>query len=453
MEDYRDKNILIVGMARSGIASAKTLQKLGARVYINDLKPADKLKSEIEELRTYGINFHLGKSPDDLLYNMDMVVVSPGVPLDAPFVAKARNLGLEVIGEMELAYRLCSAPIIAITGTNGKTTTTTLVGKIIEAAGYTTHVVGNIGVPFSGKVLDIKKDDIVVVEASSFQLESIDRFKPYIGAILNITEDHLDRHKTMENYLYIKGRIFKNQDETDYMVINADNHILREFIPQIKGKVVLFSKGILKAPGAWIEDGAIVIDMGKGKKRICYVEDVLIPGDHNLENALAATAIAGIMDIEPKIIEETLRTFKGVPHRIEFVANIDGVNFYNDSKGTNPDAAIRAIKAMKGPTIIIAGGMDKGTSFDSFIESFEGKIVHMVVLGEAADKLIHTAQKMGFSNIHKVDGIEKAVSRAFSLAKQGDNILLSPACASWDMFTSYEERGEIFKEAVRALRR
>src|SRR5690606_15048452 len=172
---------------------------------INDLKPADKLKSEIEELRTYGINFHLGKSPDDLLYNMDMVVVSPGVPLDAPFVAKARNLGLEVIGEMELAYRLCSAPIIAITGTNGKTTTTTLVGKIIEAAGYTTHVVGNIGVPFSGKVLDIKKDDIVVVEASSFQLESIDRFKPYIGAILNITEDHLDRHKTMENYLYIKG--------------------------------------------------------------------------------------------------------------------------------------------------------------------------------------------------------------------------------------------------------
>lgn len=257
----------------------------------------------------------------------------------------------------------------------------------------------------------------------------------------------------MENYLYIKGRIFKNQDETDYMVINADNHILREFIPQIKGKVVLFSKGILKAPGAWIEDGAIVIDMGKGKKRICYVEDVLIPGDHNLENALAATAIAGIMDIEPKIIKETLRTFKGVPHRIEFVANIDGVNFYNDSKGTNPDAAIRAIKAMKGPTIIIAGGMDKGTSFDSFIESFEGKIVHMVVLGEAADKLIHTAQKMGFSNIHKVDGIEKAVSRAFSLAKQGDNILLSPACASWDMFTSYEERGEIFKEAVRALRR
>ena len=453
MEEYRDKNILIVGMARSGMASAKTMRKLGAHVYMNDSKSANELNKEIKELESDGVNFYLGESPDALLPQMDMIVVSPGVPLDAPFVSKATKLGLAVVGEMELAYRLCSAPIIAITGTNGKTTTTTLVGRIIEAGGYTTHVVGNIGIPFIDKVLDIDKNDVVVVEASSFQLESVDRFKPHIGAILNITEDHLDRHKTMEKYMHIKGRIFENQDTTDYMVINADDYKLKGFIPLIQGEVVMFGRNTQQTPGVWIEEGHIVMDMGRGKEKICLVEDVFIPGAHNLENALAATAISGIMDIAPEIIGEILKTFKGVSHRIEFVDNIEGVNFYNDSKGTNPDAAIKAIQAMRGHTIVIAGGMDKGTSFDSFIEAFDDKVIHMVVLGETADKLILTARRRGFSNIHRVNSIEEAVLKAFSLATQGENILLSPACASWDMFASYEERGEVFKEAVRALRR
>lgn len=440
-------------MARSGIASARLMRELGANVYVNDIKPADKLKEQLEELDIYGIEFYLGKSPDDIIPNMDMIVLSPGVPFDLDFVDTAQALGIEVIGEMELAYRLCSAPIVAITGTNGKTTTTALVGEIIKTAGYTAHIVGNIGVPFIDEIMEIDEDDIVVLEVSSFQLESIENFKPHVGAILNITEDHLDRHKTMDNYIRVKERIYKNMDGDDYMVLNADDYNTKKLISQAKGQVVMFSKTISGSPGVWIEDGNIVMDMGKSKEKICHIRDIAIPGEHNLENALAATAISGILDIDPVVISDTLKTFKGVEHRIEYVDTVEGIKFYNDSKGTNPDASIRAIKAMDGPTVIIAGGMDKGTTFDVFIDAFGDKVTHMVVLGETAEKLILTAKKKGFLNIHKVCNIEDAVSKAFSLARPGENVLLSPACASWDMFTSYEERGEVFKEAVKALRR
>lgn len=453
LEDYRDRDVLVVGMARTGIAVAKLLWKLGANVYINDMKAADQLGEEIGELEKRGIKLFLGSSPDELLEKVDMIVVSPGVPFDLPFITRAIDMGIEVVGEIELAYRMCKAPIIAITGTNGKTTTTMLVGEIVKAAGHRVHVVGNIGVPLIDRVMDIDSGDIVVLEVSSYQLESIDRFKPHIAAILNITEDHLDRHKTMENYIRIKGRIFENQDRDDYMVLNADDSRLETFSHNANDNLVMFSRKGRVPRGAWVENGDIVIDIGKGKQRICSSQDLFILGKHNLENALAAAAIAGLMEVDADIISTVLKDFRGVEHRIEYVDTIDGVEFYNDSKGTNPDAAIKAIEAMKGPTIIIAGGMDEGASFDHFIDAFGDRVVHMVVLGETADELMRAAEEKGFLNVHRVDSIEEAVSKAFSLAHRGENILLSPACASWDMFTSYEERGEVFKEAVESLRR
>lgn len=452
MENYRDIDVLIVGMARSGIAAAKLLWELGANVYISDMKPRTQLGKEVEELERMGIELFLGASPDHILPSIDMMVLSPGVPYDSPLAIKAQEMGIEVIGEMELSYRMCKAPIIAITGTNGKTTTTMLVGEIMKASGHVTHVVGNIGVPFIDRIMDIDREDVVVLETSSYQLETIDSFRPHISAILNISEDHLDRHKTMENYIRIKGRIFENQGRDDYMVLNADDPSLSSFAHGVKAQTVMFSRKNRVSRGAWLEDGDIVMDMGKGKEKVCSAKDLFILGNHNLENALAATAIAGLMEVDIKVISKVLRDFKGVEHRIEYVDTIDGIDFYNDSKGTNPDAAIKAIDAMEGPTIIIAGGMDEGAHFDAFIDAFGGKILHMIVLGETSDKLILTAKEKGFLKTHRVDDLEEAVIKAFSLAHEGENILLSPACASFDMFKSYEERGEVFKEAVKSLR-
>ena len=304
MEDYRDRDVLVVGMARTGIAVAKLLWKLGANVYINDMKAADHLGEEIGELEKRGIKLFLGSSPDELLEKVDMIVVSPGVPFDLPFITRAIDMGIEVVGEIELAYRMCKAPIIAITGTNGKTTTTMLVGEIVKAAGHRVHVVGNIGVPLIDRVMDIDSGDIVV----------------------NITEDHLDRHKTMENYIRIKGRIFENQDRDDYMVLNADDSRLETFSHNANDNLVMFSRKGRVPRGAWVENGDIVIDIGKGKQRICSSQDLFILGKHNLENALAAAAIAGLMEVDADIISRVLKDFRGVEHRIKYVDTIDGID-------------------------------------------------------------------------------------------------------------------------------
>lgn len=449
---YHGKTVLVVGLARSGIAVTRVLRSLGARVIANDIKTRQQLGDSISELELLDVDFYLGGTPDDLVDKVDLIVISPSVPIDSSFVQKARCLGREVISELELAYRLCKAPVIAITGTNGKTTTVTLTGEILKKAGFNVYVVGNIGVPFVSKALEMNKDDIAVVEVSSFQLEAIYNFHPRVAAILNITEDHLNRHKTMENYIATKARIFENCSSDDWVVLNADNEVTARLASQARAQVLFFSRLRPLKRGAWVEDGTVVLDIGDGKEAICGVEDIFIPGAHNLENALAASLMARVMGATAEDIAVTLKTFKGVEHRIEYVDTIGGVKFYNDSKGTNPDASIKAIQAMKGPTVLIAGGMDKGSSFEEFIDAFGKTVTHMVVLGETADKLIKTAKEKGFDRVYRVSSVEESVRKAFSLASPGYNVLFSPACASWDMFKDYEERGRVFKSAVRALK-
>nr|MBO2494708.1 UDP-N-acetylmuramoyl-L-alanine--D-glutamate ligase [Clostridia bacterium] len=449
---YQGKTVLVVGLARSGIAVVKALKGLGAKVIANDIKTRQQLDSSISELEQLGVELYLGDTPDALVNKVDLMVISPSVPIDSPFVQKAQRLGCEVISELELAYRLCSAPIVAITGTNGKTTAVTLTGEILKKAGFNAYVVGNIGVPFVSKALEMDDGDIAVVEVSSFQLEAIRDFHPRVAAILNITPDHLNRHKTMENYIAAKARIFENCTPGDWVVLNADNEAAAGLAGKARAQVLFFSRLKPLSKGAWVEDGTVVLDIGHGKEAICGVDDIFIPGEHNLENALAASLMARIMGATPEDIAITLKTFKGVEHRIEYVDTIGGVKFYNDSKGTNPDASIKAIRAMKGPTVLIAGGMDKGSSFDEFIDAFGNTVTHMVVLGETADKLIKTAKEKGFDRVYRVSSIEEGVRKAFSLAFPGYNVLLSPACASWDMFKDYEERGRVFKSAVKALK-
>lgn len=449
---YLGKTVLVVGLARSGIAAVKALRSLGAKVIANDIKERQQLGDAISELEPLGVEFYLGDTPDALVDKVDLIVISPSVPIDSPFIQKAQRLGREVISELELAYRLCRAQVVAITGTNGKTTTVTLTGEILKKAGFNAYVVGNIGVPFVGKALDMEENDIAVVEVSSFQLEAIHDFHPRVAAILNITPDHLNRHKTMENYIAAKARIFENCTPDDWVVLNADNEEAAGLAAQARARVLFFSRLKPLSRGAWVEDGTVVLDIGHGKEAVCGVDDIFIPGAHNLENALAASLMARVMGATPEDIAFTLRTFKGVEHRIEYVDIIGGVKFYNDSKGTNPDASIKAINAMKGPTVLIAGGMDKGSSFDEFIDAFGKTVTHMVVLGETADKLIKAAKEKGFDRVYRVNSIEESVRKAFSLASPGYNVLLSPACASWDMFKDYEERGRVFKSAVRALK-
>ena len=449
---YSGTTALVVGLARSGIAAARILNSLNVKVIASDLKTYDQLGEAIKCLENMDIDFYLGSAPDNLVEKVDFIVISPSVPIDSPFIEKAKRLGKEVISEIELAYRLCKAPVIAITGTNGKTTTVTLTGEILKRYGIGAHTLGNIGKPFVEKAMELKAEDVAVVEGSSFQLEAISSFRPYIAAILNITEDHLNRHRTMENYIAMKARIFENSGSDDWVVLNADDPETAALGAKTKARVLYFSRRKVLERGAWVQDGIITMDIGTGKEFVCSVDDIFIPGKHNLENALAASLMARIMGVEPESIASALKSFKGVEHRIEFVEDISGIKFYNDSKGTNPDASIRAIRAMKGPTVLIAGGMDKGNSFDELVEAFDGKVTHMIVLGETADKLAKTAKDKGFEKVYRVKTIEESVKKAFSLAVPPSNVLLSPACASWDMFKDYEERGRIFKDAVRALK-
>lgn len=450
--ELANKRILVVGLARSGMAAAKVLRQLGAIVIANDIKDRSQLDEVYTELDPIGVEWALGKTPDGYLEQVDLVVISPGIPIDTPFIKKATQMGIEVISEVELAYRLCKAPIVAITGTNGKTTTTALVGEIFKASQRETHVVGNIGIPFVGIATRTDESHVVVAEISSFQLEAMPTFHPRIAAILNITEDHLNRHKTMENYINLKAGIFKNSTQSDWVVLNADDILSASLADKTKARTLFFSRTQKLDQGTWVEDDWIVMDIGMGIEKVCKVDDIFIPGPHNLENALAATAIAGAIGVSAQVIAQVLKVFPGVEHRIELVTTIDGITFYNDSKGTNIDAALKAIESMTAPTVLIAGGYDKGSSFDALIDGFGDTISHLVVLGQTADKIIKSAQDKGFQNVYKVVTLEDGVKKAFSLALPSGNVLLSPACASWDMFKDFEERGRVFKEAVKTLK-
>lgn len=454
IDNIAGKKILIVGMGNSGKAAAQAMVKLGAKVSVQDSKNEEDIDPQLLTfLKDRSVTCYLGCQPKDMS-KFDMMILSPGVSLELGFIQEARAAGVEIIGELEIAYRVGSGNYVAITGTNGKTTTTTLVGEIYKAAEKETYVVGNIGVAVISKALIAGEDSWLVTETSSFQLETIKEFRPEVSAILNLTPDHMDRHKTMENYGKAKAQVFKNQTADQYCIMNYDDKVCFELAKNCNAKIVPFSRIEELDFGAYVKDGMIVIKNEEDRiVEICDAEELKIPGSHNLENALAAAAIAYFGGIDAGVIAKVLKTFNGVEHRIELCNEIDGIRFVNDSKGTNPDAAIKAIEAMKENIILIAGGYDKNSSFDEFAEAFDGKVKALMLLGKTAPKIKESAEKVGFTNTVILKDMEACVREAYKVAQPGDVVLLSPACASWDMYTSFEQRGRHFKSCVQSLER
>lgn len=448
--NFKNKNVLVCGIGKSGISASLLLKKLGANVTIQDLKTEENILN-IDILKQNHISLYLGKNPQkDLIENTDIIVVSPGLPLDLDFILYAKNR-IEIISEIELAYSICKGDIVAITGTNGKTTTTTLVGEIIKNY-KKCFVVGNIGIPFSEKVLEIKEDDIVVCEISSFQLETIKHFKPKVSAILNITPDHLNRHKTMENYILAKERIFENQSDKDFLVLNFEDENSKKFHQKTNANILYFSTQKEIQNGAYLKNNQIFINcFGKNQKFI-NIDNLNILGKHNMENVMASILICMALKIPINIIKNTILNFKGVEHRIEFVCNKNGVDYYNDSKGTNVDASINAILAMKKPIHLIAGGYDKQSDFKPFIKTFENKVKNVVLIGEVKEKFAKDCQELNFKDFNFAKSLKEAVQICFEKAQNGECVLLSPACASWDMFKNFEERGNLFKLYVQNIK-
>lgn len=443
------KNVLVIGLGKSGVAAAIKVSELGAKVVASDNR---KDIENINDIKPYVEKLVLGGHPLGLLENCDLIIVSPGIPNDIDIINKAREKNIPVISELELGYRLVKSPIIAITGTNGKTTTTTLVGKILKNSGKKIVMAGNIGIPLVEEVKKDKEVNYIVLEVSSFQLQNIMHFRPKISVILNITEDHLNRHKTFDNYIKSKARIFENQNKNDFIVLNADDDIVLSLANYSKGNVVFFSRKKELSEGVYVKNGVIVIKRGGAIFPVLKADELGIKGDHNLENALAAICVAVILGINPNTLAETLKVFRGVEHRLEYVTTISGVKFVNDSKGTNPDASIKAIEAIDRPLILIAGGYNKNSDFSNFIKTFKGKVKEVVLIGETAPIIEKEAKKYGFSNISVATSMHDAVFLAYKLSQPGDVVLLSPACASWDMFKSFEERGRVFKKAVHSLK-
>lgn len=451
--EWKNKRVLVIGMARSGIAAARLLLKAGALPVLNDSRGAEKLEDTLAELRALGCPLRLGEDPVPLLREADAVVISPGVPIQAPAVKEAEALGLPLVGELELAFQLARGEMVAVTGTNGKTTTVTLLGEIFKNAGKVTHVVGNIGYPYALAALESRPEDVTVCEVSSFQLESIREFHPRVAAVLNITEDHLNRHGTMAEYIRLKTRIFENQTPQDMAVLNFDDPVLQEMAAGLAGRVAWFSRTQAVPLGAFIQEGKIVCSLSGEAKPICDCQEVRIPGPHNLENALAAVCVATAMGVPAPVIRHTLRTFQGVEHRIEFVRTLDGVTYLNDSKGTNVDSTLKAIQTMKAPTVIILGGYDKHCDFSPLSQAMKASpfMAAAVLIGQTAPQIRQALAAVGYSRVLNAATLEEAVVTARQLSHEGGTVLLSPACASFDMFKDYEERGRAFKQIVNQL--
>ena len=441
--EFYNKNVLVCGVAKSGISSALMLKRLGANVIIQDLKLENDIK-DIDILKENNIKLYLGKNPEkNLIDTIDLIVLSPGVPTDLEFIKYAKEK-IPVIGEIELSYLFCKNDIIAITGTNGKTTTTSLVGHILGEY-KKNYVVGNIGVPFSKEVLDMEDNSVVVLETSSFQLESIKTFKPFISVILNITEDHLNRHKTMEKYIEAKENIFKNQDKNNCLILNYDDLECRKMAEKTDAKIVYFSVKSQLDKGTYLKDDYIYID----KYPLIKINDIKILGNHNMENVMASILICLLYRVPIDTIIEAIKTFKAVEHRIEYVETKKGVDYYNDSKGTNTDATIKAINAMKKPTYLIVGGYEKNTDFLPMIKEFKNKVKKAVLIGDVRHRLSKDCDKLNFTDYVIKDSFLEAIDYCYENAKEGESVLLSPACASFDMFKDYEERGNIFKQYVK----
>ena len=447
------KKVIVAGACKSGVASVGLLLRNGAHAVLYDgNKELDKDKILADFNESDKIDVALGELTDDILDGAELFVISPGISVEAPFVEKVREKNIPIWGEIELAYFFNKGIIAAITGTNGKTTTTTLVGEIFKKFRDTSLVVGNIGLPFTRFADATNEDTLVAAEISSFQLETISDFKPHVAAVLNLTPDHLNRHHTFENYIDAKFRITENQTSDDFMVLNYDDPETRQRAEKVKNaKLVWFSHEIEPEEGAFVRDGKIYVRREGMETEILSVDKIQILGEHNLENVLAAVCVSFYMNIPVDIIKDTIYAFKGVEHRIEFVREVKGVKYYNDSKGTNPDAAIKAIKAMKSMTLLIGGGYDKDSEYDEWVECFPGKVRYLVLIGATADKIEKCCKNHGFNQIIRADSLEDAVRICEKHAKPGDDVLLSPACASWDMFKSYEERGNLFKLYVESI--
>ena len=449
--EFANKKILVLGAGISGLSVAQILQQLGARVVVSDAKPMDQFDRDFSELQAAGIVFVMGHQNEKLLDDIDYLVVSPGISIYIPLVMAAQNRGICVMSEVEVAYRLSEAPMIAITGTNGKTTTTTLVGEMLKTTGHQVGVGGNIGAALSEQALAARPDGFVVAEISSFQLEGVIDFRPHIAAILNLTPDHLDRHHTMEVYQQMKEQVFSRQEASDYLILNYDDMAVRDMAKRAKGKVVYFSRQQQLAAGIYIENGKLKINLDGNSSEICAVNDINIKGGHNVENALAACGVAYFAGVRPEAMAEVLKSFAGVEHRIELTAKIAGIAYYNDSKATNPESAIKALEAFDGHIILIAGGRDKNTDLTAFMQLAKERVDHLILLGEALQRFAEAATLQGVNNIHKVATFAEAVTLAHKLAQPPQVVVLSPACASYDMFNNYEERGKAFKDLVRQL--
>ncbi|MFZ5752976.1 MAG: UDP-N-acetylmuramoyl-L-alanine--D-glutamate ligase, partial [Bacillota bacterium] len=450
--EVKGKVVVVIGAGKSGMAAAQFLASHGSRVYLNDIKTRENLEERsLHNLEKMGITLLLGAHGDIAGLQPDLVIVSPGVPLTIPPVAEARERNIPVWSEMELASRFTKAPMVVVTGTNGKTTTTALIGQIMEDAGFKTFVGGNIGVPFISEAEQLQPQDVAILEASSFQLETTESFKPFISLILNITPDHIDWHGSLEGYIKAKAKIFARQDEKDWLILNGDDRETRALAGLAKAKVLFFSRKHILEEGICVENGYLVVKLEGKTVPVIKPEEIFIKGSHNLENALAAVGAGWLMGVSAESLERSLRTFPGVPHRLEPVLNIDGVRYINDSKGTNPDASIKALEAYPDPIILIAGGKSKGSDFTSFAEMIKDRVKALVLVGQAAGEIEEAVKKTGYYNYYRVETFKDAVYKARDLANQGDIVLLSPACASFDMFRSYEHRGEVFKELVHEL--
>lgn len=441
--DQKGKRTVVVGLGKSGMAAWELLKKMGAEVCLYDGR-------EDLDTSSFDVPVYLGTIPEEVLQGLDCAVFSPGVPLTIPVAEAVRRHGIPIIGEIELAYLCEKGRVIGITGTNGKTTTTTLVGEIMRAYNEQTFVVGNIGNPYTKEVCRSSKQSVTVAEISSFQLETVDTFRPQVSAILNITPDHLNRHGTMEKYSNAKFDITKNQTGEDLCVLNYEDEVLRRRAEELPCRVAFFSSRRPLDEGLYQDTAGNIVDGASGEI-LMNMKESNIPGDHNCENIMAAILMTREMGVPLDTILRTVRSFHAVEHRVEFVQNVKGVDYYNDSKGTNPDAAIKGIQSMSRPTVLIGGGYDKGGGFEEWIRAFDGRVKKLLLMGETAEKIAETAEKLGFHDYEHVETLDQAVARAAELAENGDAVLLSPACASWDMFDSYEQRGCLFKEYVRSL--
>jgi len=445
------KKVLVFGTGISGIGAVKLLEDHGAQIVLFDgnvKADADKIR---ERLRKESVaEIIIGTLPEDVMKELDLAVLSPGVPTDLPVVNAMRDAGIDIIGEVELAYSFGKGDVLAITGTNGKTTTTSLLGEIMKNYQEDVFIVGNIGNPYTVAADLMTEQTIAVAEMSSFQLETIKTFAPKVSAILNFTPDHLDRHHTMEAYVEAKKNIANNQTAENWCVLNYEDPLTREFGENVKTQVLYFSSQHKLEKGIYLDNGNIIYKNPE-EILVCHVDELQVLGVHNYENVMAAAAMAAVYGVPMNIIRDTVKRFGGVAHRIEYVTEKNGVVYYNDSKGTNPDAAIKGIKAMNRKTVLLGGGYDKDSEYTEWINSFDGKVKKLVLLGQTKEKIAQDAEKCGFHDYVFAESFEEAVMKAVEIAEPGEAVLLSPACASWGMFKNYEERGDKFKEIVNSL--